>query len=54
MFVFHHIYILSCNLFSENESHSMQNENQKKNDSKMGKTFISNEIFEGKKVGSFK
>ncbi|RHN78122.1 putative alpha-ketoglutarate-dependent dioxygenase AlkB [Medicago truncatula] len=27
----------------------MQNENQTKNDSKMGKTFISNEIFDGKK-----
>lgn len=53
-YLFSIIFILSCNLFSENESHSMQNENQTKNDSKMGKTFISNEIFDGKKVGSFK
>ncbi|XP_004513244.1 RNA demethylase ALKBH10B-like [Cicer arietinum] len=34
----------------ENDSHSMQNQNQKENNSTMGKAFIGNEIVDGKMV----
>jgi hypothetical protein len=41
-------------VFSENDSLSMQNQHQNENGSTTGKTFISNEMVDGKMVGSFK
>lgn len=48
------ILILLYNVFPENDSLSMQNQQQSENGSTTGKTYISNEMFDGKMVGSFK